>query len=77
MKNQAPEVFYEKGGLKNFAKFTTKHLCRNLFLIKLQVPGPCSTLEEVIPEKSKVGGVTFVLLTCAETAYLKSLLIGK
>ena len=33
-----PEVFCEKGVLRNFAKFTGKHLCQSLFLIKLQVP---------------------------------------
>ena len=31
-----PEVFYKKGVLKNFVKFTGKHLCWSLFLIKLQ-----------------------------------------
>ena len=28
---QAPEVYYKKGVLKNFAKFTEKHLCQSLF----------------------------------------------
>ena len=28
----------KKGGLRNFAKFTGKHLCQSLFLIKLLVP---------------------------------------
>ena len=37
-----PEVFYKKGILKNFVKFTGKHLCQNLFFnnvvgLKLQV----------------------------------------
>ena len=31
-----PEVFLSKDVLKNFAKFTDKHLCRSLFLMKLQ-----------------------------------------
>ena len=31
-----PEVFYKKGVLRNFAKFTGKHLCQSLFLIGLQ-----------------------------------------
>ena len=30
---QPPEVFYKKVVLKNFAKFTGKHLCQSLFLI--------------------------------------------
>ena len=33
---QSPEVFYKKGVLRNFAKFTEKHLCQSLFLIKFQ-----------------------------------------
>ena len=32
----APEVFYKKRVFKNFAKFTGKHLCQSLFLMKLQ-----------------------------------------
>ena len=28
---QPPEVFCKKYGLKNFAKFTGKHLCQSLF----------------------------------------------
>ena len=31
---QPPEVFYKKGVLVNFAKFTGKHLRQSLFLIK-------------------------------------------
>ena len=29
---QPPEVFYKKGVLGNFAKFTGKHMCRSFFL---------------------------------------------
>ena len=29
------EVFYEKGVLKNFAKFIGKYLCQSLFFIKV------------------------------------------
>ena len=39
---QPPEVFYQKVVLKNFATFTGKHLCWNLFLIKLQAFRPDS-----------------------------------
>ena len=36
-RNSRPEVFFKKGFLKNFAKFTGKHLRQTLFfLIKLQ-----------------------------------------
>ena len=30
-----PEVFYKKGVLRNFAKFTGKHLCQRVFFNKV------------------------------------------
>ena len=35
-KSSRPEVFCRKSDLKNFAKFTGKHVCQSLFIIKLQ-----------------------------------------
>ena len=35
VQKQPPEVFYKKGVLKNFAKFTGKHLCQSLFFNKV------------------------------------------
>ena len=35
-RSSRPDVFCRKGVLRNFAKFTGKHLCQSLFLIKLQ-----------------------------------------
>ena len=37
VQKQPPEVFYKKDPLKNFGKFTGKHLCQSLFFNK--VPG--------------------------------------
>ena len=34
-----PEVFYEKGILQNFSKFTGKLLCQTLLFAKLQASG--------------------------------------
>ena len=34
-KSSRPEVFCEKGVLRNFAKFTGKHLCQSLVFIKV------------------------------------------
>ena len=34
-RSSRPEVFCEKGVLRNFAKFTGKHLCQGLFLNKV------------------------------------------
>ena len=39
LRSSRPEVFCEKGVLRNFAKFTGKHLCQGLFLMKLQASG--------------------------------------
>ena len=36
LRSNHPEVFCKKGVLRNFTKFAGKHLCRSLFLIKLQ-----------------------------------------
>ena len=35
-RSSGPEVFCKKAVLRNFTKFTGKHLCQSLFLIKLQ-----------------------------------------
>ena len=35
-RSSRPKVFCKKGVLRNFAKFTGKHLCQILFLIRLQ-----------------------------------------
>ena len=41
VKKQPPDMSCEKSALKNFAKFTGKHMCWSLFLIKLQAPSNC------------------------------------
>ena len=45
-KKQPPEVFFKKGVLENFTKFTEKHLCWSLFLIMLQAFRPATLLKE-------------------------------
>ena len=37
MQNQPSEWFFKKGVMRNFSKFTKKHLCRNLFLEKIKL----------------------------------------
>ena len=34
-RSSSPEVFSTKGALRNFAKFTEKHLCQSLLFIKV------------------------------------------
>ena len=43
-RSSCPEVFCEKGVLKNFPIFKWKHLCWSLFLIKLQTLGFATSL---------------------------------
>ena len=40
------EVFYKKGVLRNFAKFTGKHLCQRLFFNKVAGLRPATLLEK-------------------------------
>ena len=35
LRSSRPEVFCKKGALRNFAKFTEKHLCRSLVFNKI------------------------------------------
>ena len=37
LKHAPPEVFYKKGALKSFTKFTEKHLCQSLFFTDQQL----------------------------------------
>ena len=46
--NQPPEVFYKKGTLKIFSKFTGKHLCQRRFFNKLQAE-VCNFIEKKTP----------------------------
>ena len=42
---QPPEVLYKKGVLRNFSKFTGKHLCQSLFFNKVAGFKPASLLK--------------------------------
>ena len=52
---QPPEVFYKKGVLKNFAKFTGKHLCQTLFFNKV-AGRRCSVTKGVLRNFAKFTG---------------------
>ena len=41
-----PEVFCKKGFLRNFAKFTGKHLCQSLFFNKVAGLRPATLLKK-------------------------------
>ena len=45
-RNSRQEVFYKKGVLRNFAKFTGKHLCHRFFLNKVAGLRPATLLKK-------------------------------
>ena len=47
-----PEVFYKIGALKNFAKFTGKHLCQSLFFYKVPDVRPATLLKKRLWHRS-------------------------
>ena len=46
IRSSRPEVFCEKGVLRNFAKFTGKHLCQSLFFNKVAGLRPATLLKK-------------------------------
>ena len=49
MKEQPPELFCKKGALKNFVKFTGKHLHQGLFFNKVAGPRSATLLKKRNP----------------------------
>ena len=45
-RDSRPEVFYKKGVLRSFAKFTGKHLCQSLFFNKVAGLTPATLLRK-------------------------------
>ena len=46
IQKQLPDVFGKKGVLRNFAKFTRKHLCQSLFFSKVAGLKPATLLKQ-------------------------------
>ena len=61
---QPQEVFCKKSVLKNFAKFTGKHLCQSILLIKLQA-------SELTKKQQNNVVLLFLLLTLKPATLLK------
>ena len=49
-KNSRPEVFLKKGVLRNFVKFTEKHLCQSLFYNKVKGLRPVTLLKKTLAQ---------------------------
>ena len=50
-RSSRPEVFFKKGVLRNFAKFTGKHLCYRLFFNKVVGLKPATLLKKRVWHK--------------------------
>ena len=50
-RSRHPEVFCEKGVLRNFSKFTGKHLCQSLFFGKVAGLRPATLLKEKLSHR--------------------------
>ena len=48
IRSSRPWVFYKKGVLKDFPKFTGKHFCRALFFNKITAQRPATLLKKRI-----------------------------
>ena len=48
IRSSCPEVFGKKGVIKNFTKFTGKHLCESLFLNEVAALRPATLLKKKI-----------------------------
>ena len=59
--------FVKKGVLENFAKFTGKHLCQSLFLIKLQSSG----LQRYLKRDSGTGVFLWILWKFLRTPFFR------
>ena len=69
LRSSCPEVFCEKEVLKNFAKFTGKHLCWRLFKKELEVSRLYHNLLEQFPHISKAN---FAILFSLENIKTKN-----
>ena len=61
-RNSRPEVLCKKGALKNFAKFTGKHLCQSLFLNKVAgLSLPKQKIVQIFFQINLVSGLDFII----------------
>ena len=71
------EVFCKKGFLKNFAKFTGKHLCQSLFLNKVADLRPVTLLKKRLQHGCFPANFAKFLRTPFLAEHLRSLLLSR
>ena len=75
---QLPEVFHKKGVIKNFEKFTEKHLCQSLFFDKVAGLRPFIVAFRFLPviNFQSRGKNTYEMIQTKNLFYFKSYLIN-
>ena len=74
-RSSRPEVFCKKGGLKNFAKFTRKHLCHSPFFNKVAGLRPTTLLKKRLWHRFFLVNFVELLRTHISTEHLWWLLL--
>ena len=69
LRSSRPEVFYKKGDLWNFVKFTAKHLCWSLFFNKVAGAG----LQLYLKIDSTTGVLLWILQISQKTFFIENL----
>ena len=70
-----PDLFCKKGVLRNFAKFTGKHLCQSLFFNKVTGLSPATLLKKRLWHRCFLANFTKFLRTPFLTEHLWWLLL--
>ena len=76
VQKQPPEVFCEKGVLRNFAKFTGKHLCLSLFLNEVEGLRPAALFRKRLGHSCFPANFVEFLKTPFLTKHLRWLLLN-
>ena len=74
-RRSCPDVFYKKDVLRNFAKFTEKHLCQSLFFNKVAGLRPATLLKKRLCHRCFPVNFVKFLRTSFCIEYLWSLLL--
>ena len=75
-RSSRPELFCEKDVLRNFEKFTGKHLCRRLFFNKVAGLGPATLLKKSLWHRCFPGNFAKFPRTPFFTEHLRWLLLN-
>ena len=70
IRSSRPDVFCKKGVLRNFAKFTGKHLCQSLFFNKVAGLSPATLLKKRLWHRCFPGDFVKLLRTLISTEHL-------